>query len=110
MPTAATATLCLDPRSKAGTIRFLSGESHACLPGLHGIRRGPVAPGHGTAVNRAASARGLRSAACRVRCADSHLYGLDWASASNDRSERCFCVSADPLTMTADPPWPPPVD
>jgi hypothetical protein len=47
MPTAATATLSWDPRSKAGTNRFFSGESHACLPGLHCIRRGPVAPGAG---------------------------------------------------------------
>jgi hypothetical protein len=47
MPTAATATLSWDPRSKAGTNRFLSGESHACFPGLHCIRRGPVAPGAG---------------------------------------------------------------
>jgi hypothetical protein len=49
MPTAATATLSWDPRSKAGTNRFLSGESHACSPRIHCIQRGPSHPGPGRA-------------------------------------------------------------
>ena len=32
--------------------------------------------------------RGSSEGPLTVLCADSHLYGLDWASASNDRSER----------------------
>jgi hypothetical protein len=112
MPTAATATLNWDPRSRAGTNRFLSGAPRVFAGPAASRPAVPTAsPADGTTRPSPTRAWGTRESAhgavgearagpsrvlgrgssegpLTVLCADSHLYGLDWASASNDRSER----------------------